>query len=614
MSAGLPQLSPSETYGALGYLAVCWHAGTAEPPSLRAIQAAIAAHAPNLKRKLSRPGVLVFGDAEDPRWSVAIDRSATLMLVGVAFDRESLSESGADPANPDRLAGLDDPTIFQAAWGSFIAMRRRVGPPYFTFLRDPSGTLPALIAQGEGFVIASSSLPGWLRDAAGLKPMIDIATLAQALANPLLPSHRSLLRGVHQLPAGCAIDWDGTAIGEARVLWPLPEMLRDPSPAESDAPQCMRAAVTGCIRALASRHERLTLELSGGLDSAIVLGAMASAAEPPDISCVNFAVAHAGGDERSEARAVADRWQVRLIEVTAKAQELRFEDLFAGEQPVEPVLYGLDPILERASIGVAQAFEAGAIFTGQGGDAVFCNLPTPLVAVDYARAVGWRAHWSRVVYDAAQRAHCSIWRVQRMMLADRLIPRRPPSQQLSGMQLGTGARDARGGAVPRHPWLSGAIGMAPARQMQFEAISNCQHFNSPTWRSGMAALIHPLLAQPIVEACLAVPTYRLAQGSGNRALARALFAGWLPDIVRTRRDKGDASNYYRRAVVENLPYLRDLLLNGTLVAHGLLDGGGIDAALRDESLIWTHESRLIVAYASFEVWARYWGLGGSVAF
>lgn len=610
MSAGSPPLPRPEAYGALGYLAVCWHAGTGEPPRLHTLHAALAAHAPNLKCILSRPGVLVFGNQDDPRWSIAIDRSATLLLVGAVFDRASLSEAGAGSADPDRLAGIDDQAIFREAWGAFVAIRRRVGPPHLTFLRDPSGALPALVAEGEGFILASSALPRWLREASGVKPAIDIATLAQALANPLLPSHRSLLRGVHQLPAGCAIDWDGTAVGAARKLWPLPDILRDPSPEEPGAPQRMRSAVIGCIRALASRHDRLTLELSGGLDSAIVLGAIASAPKPPDISCVNFAVAHAGGDERSEARSVAERWQTRLVEMTAEAQELRFEDLLAGEQPVEPVLFGLDPILERASIGVAQAFEASGIFTGQGGDAIFCNLPTAFVAVDYARAVGWPALWSRVAYDAAQRAHCSIWRVQRMMLADRLSPRRPPREDLPGMQLGTSVRNASPGAL-RHPWLSGDAGMAPARQMQFEAISNCQHFNSPTWRSGAAALVHPLLAQPIVEACLAIPTYRLAQGSGNRALARALFADWLPDIVRTRRDKGDASNYYRRAVVENLPYLRDLLLNGTLVAHDLLDCDGIDAALREESLIWTHESRLIVAYASFEAWARYWGLGGS---
>ncbi|MET0307849.1 MAG: asparagine synthase-related protein, partial [Sphingomonas sp.] len=379
---------------------------------------------------------MVFGDADDPKWSVSVDRGQTLALIGAAFDRESLSEEGAESASPDRLAGLDDRALLQSAWGSFVAIRRRIGPPYVTILRDPSGALPTLVADGAGFAVAAPDLPRWLRDALGIDPAIDMTKLALALANPLLPTHQALLAGVHQLPAGCALDWDGDKMGKARMLWAEPVALRDPVPDDPGAPGRMRRAVAGCVRALASPHRRLTLELSGGLDSAIVLGALASAPDPVEVSCVNFAVGHAGGDERSEARAVADRWKVRLVEVGAEAQDLCFGDLFAGEQPVEPILYGLDPILERASIGVARAFDTTAIFTGQGGDAVFCNLPTPLVAVDYARAAGWRALVSRIAYDAARRAHCSIWQVQRLMLRDRLASTRSAPQQLPGMQLG----------------------------------------------------------------------------------------------------------------------------------------------------------------------------------
>jgi len=615
MSAGSHPLSPSDAYSALGYLGLCWDP-VAESASLRRILAALAVEAPRLKLQLSHPGLMVFGEADAPRWSVDGDREGTLALIGTAFDTASLGEAGAARAQPDCLAGMTDLALLRAAWGGFVAIRRRGGASGWTFLREPGGTAPALIAEGAGLVLLAPSLPRWLREAAGMAPRIDVPMLARALFNPLLPTWRSLLQGVHQLPAGCAIDWDGHGIGAARTLWPGPEVLSDPVPENPTAPAHLRSTVIGCVRALAARHQRVTLELSGGLDSAIVLGALASAPEPIDISCVNFAVAHAGGDERSEARAVADRWGVRMIEVAADARELRFEDLLLGEQPVEPVLFGLDPILERASVGVAQAFDSHAIFTGQGGDAIFCNLPTPLVAVDHARAMGWRAFGSRVAYDAAMRAHCSIWRVHALMLVDRFAPLRPPPQSLPGMQLGARAA-ALAGPLSRHPWLAGDAGMAPARRMQLGAIANCQHFHSPTWRSGAAALVHPLLARPIVEACLAIPTYRLAQGSGNRALARQLFADWLPECVRTRRDKGDATNYYRRAVAENVPFLRELLLDGVLVAHGLLDGAGIDTALSDASLIWSYESRLIVAYASFEAWARYWGLersGDSGAF
>lgn len=590
----------------LGYLAVVWKDGAAEPAVLKQVTRALGGHAPGLRLLLARPGLQLFGHGSDPRWQVSVDRQGRLALIGAAFDRESLTESCAGEVHVETLAGLDEVALTRRIWGNYVALRVAGGRPALTVMRDPGGALPVLVAGNGDHALLAPCLPRWLRDAAGLAPLVDRDALAAALANPLLLTHQGLLHGVHALPAGSALDWDGSAVGSPRMLWPRPALLhRDDD--DPDAPERLRVAVTGCVRALASRHARLSVELSGGLDSAIVLGALASGERRADLSCVNFAVAHAGGDERVEARAVADRWKVRLLEVTAEAKELHFQDVLGGEQPIEPILYGLDTILERASIGVARAFEASAIFTGQGGDAVFCNLPVAPVAVDFARAVGWPALWSRAAYDQAQRSCRSLWHVQRQIVRDRLRGTPRTLYEMPGAQLG---RAARGGnaAASRHPWLEGDADMAPARQMQFEAIANCQHFHGPTWRSAVAALVHPLLARPVVEACLAVPTWRLTHGSGNRALARHLFADWLPDIVRNRRNKGEATIYYRRSIAENLPWLRAFLLDGVLVANGLLDGEGIDAALRDESLIWTQDARMIPVYASFEAWARYWGL------
>jgi asparagine synthase (glutamine-hydrolysing) len=601
-------LSRSEAPATPGYLVVLWPAGHGEPAAVLRIRKALGEHAPQLESRFALPGLCLFADRTSGGHPVSADEDARLILVGAAFDRDTLEEGGASQVDAGSVVRLDDPALLARVWGHFIALRRQPEHAGVTILRDASGGLGAFVTEGEGVLLVSPNLPEWLRRAAGARPMIDAQWLAAALANPLLPTHRSLLKGVRHLPAGCALDCVGTGSADIRTLWPQPHLLREPPAIEAEASTRLRKTVAGCARALASLHPRLTLELSGGLDSAIVLGAIATAPDPVEVSCVNFAVAHAGGDERSQARAVADQWGVRLVEVTTHASDLQFADLFTGEQPVEPMLYGLDPILERASIGVARAFDSTAIFTGQGGDAVFGNLPSPLVAVDYAHAVGWRAHFSKVVYDAARRAHRSIWHVQWLMLRNRLWRHPPPAQPMPGMQLGSAAIAAARSRVLRHPWLRDDAVMAPARRLQFEAIANCQHFNSPTWRSAEKVLIHPLLSQPVVEACLAIPSYRLASGAGDRAFAREVFRDWLPPPVRDRRDKGDATNYYRRAVSENLAWLRAFLLDGTLVAHGFLDGPGIDQALREENLIWSDTSRLVVVYASFEAWARYWGL------
>jgi asparagine synthase (glutamine-hydrolysing) len=82
-----------------------------------------------------------------------------------------------------------------------------------------------------------------------------------------------------------------------------------------------------------------------------------------------------------------------------------------------------------------------------------------------------------------------------------------------------------------------------------------------------------------------MPSYKLSYGTNDRALARDLFADILPTSIARRRGKGEVSSYYRRALVENLPFLRPFLLDGTLAAHGFLDADTLDELMTDETLM-----------------------------
>jgi asparagine synthase (glutamine-hydrolysing) len=538
--------------------------------------------------------MLILGDVADPRGQVRVEGQRT--LIGELF------EQAGGPADMPRMPGL-----ISGAWGSFVTFERHPDGSV-EIVRDPSGGQQLYLAQRDNMLIASDALPRWLRDTLGLDVCCDLGQLAAALADPLRLTYTSPLSGIHIVPAGCKREWRGAGLGPATPAW-RPHLLCgtgigvDTAAARTQ----LRDVVTNSCRTLAARHDRLTIEVSGGLDSAIVLGAIASAPQPPEISCVHFDVGHSGGDEREHARAVAERWGVRLVEVSAAASEFRFADALQAEQPLEPVIFGLDPLVEGASLGVAGAVDATAIFTGQGGDAVFLNSSSPWVAVDRARAGRLATFTSRVPLETALRAGTSVWHVYRLMLSDIVRARPEVPAVLPGGHLTQ--RAMRAHQQTEHPWLEHLASLPPGRRDQLRAIANCQHFNGPTARSAFAPLIHPLLSQPVVETCLAIPTWLLADGTINRRLAREAFGDWLPNGLRRRRGKGDASNYYRRAAAENAMFLSSYLGEGTLVGHDLLDGDAIRAALHPDSLIWSENARLVATYVAFEAWARYWGLG-----
>ena len=535
-------------------------------------------------------------DDQDPD-----DRTA---ILGRSYFRDSLGSEGARAAGAADIRALSPRALVRTLWGSFVAVRQTAEA--VTILRDPGGAVPLYCAEGPGFAVLGSALPRWLLHAADLHPRIDFDALAGAVLTPVSATYRSMLKGVQILAAGQTVTWQGGRLEAPRSWWPGELGPFIATRADGEAAAELLATAQGCCRALAAPHQRVTVELSGGLDSSIVT-ALLAAGNSVELSAVNFAPEHSSGDERLHARSVAEHWRARLVEVIACAADLDFETLF-GSAAVEPLFYGLDPVVERASTGVARAFDASAIFTGQGGDAVFYNLATPAVAADHMRVHGLRSLFSAAMLDTAHRTRSSIWAVQAAMLRDRFLRRRPQVSTMPGILAGLRARAAEG-SVPDHPWMATAAEWSPGRYLQLQAIANCQMFYGPSERRAQTELVHPLLAQPLVELALSLPSYQLAQGRSDRALARRAFGGLLPESVRRRRGKGDASNYYRRAVAQNLGFLRAILLDGVLVSNGLLDGQQVDQALSEDSLIWSDRSRLIAAYASLEAWVRYWGPG-----
>src|SRR6202034_2731130 len=78
-------------------------------------------------------------------------------------------------------------------------------------------------------------------------------------------------------------------------------------------------------------------QLSGGLDSSIVLGCLADAPSAPDISCYTFYVPGAPSDERRWARYATHRRGLRHVEVAGDLGKLLFKDRPALAPSVEPV-------------------------------------------------------------------------------------------------------------------------------------------------------------------------------------------------------------------------------------------------------------------------------------
>ena len=137
-------------------------------------------------------------------------------------------------------------------------------------------------------------------------------------------------------------------------------------------------------------------------------------------------------------------------------------------------------------------------------------------------------------------------------------------------------------------------------------LSHCQLFHRSTRTAAKRRLVHPLLSQPIVEACLGIPTWKLVPDRRERGFARDMFSKLLPQKVRGRRGKGEASGFYNRVINAHLPELRPLLIDGALASAGVISPDLLDSWLTTEHLLWKDDHPTIGALISIEIWARQW--------
>ncbi|HET6971091.1 MAG TPA: asparagine synthase-related protein, partial [Phenylobacterium sp.] len=148
--------------------------------------------------------------------------------------------------------------------------------------------------------------------------------------------------------------------------------------------------------------------------------------------------------------------------------------------------------------------------------------------------------------------------------------------------------------------------VAPAKRLQIRALANAQLYNGESRRRRAGQVLFPLLAQPVVELCLAIPSYMLAGGPWDRPYQRATFAARIPDCIRERRLKGDLTAYWSQLIVASLPVLRPFLLDGCLCSARVLDRRVMERALTPEALVWAPYTREVLWAATTEAWIRYW--------
>jgi len=474
----------------------------------------------------------------------------------------------------------DGRTLVERFWGRWIAfLPSRTGEG--RVLRDPSGALPCYRMESDGLTIVFS----WLQDVLDLirrpPPPPNWDAIAATLVYRRLGARETALEGVTQILAG-ELAGMAAAGPTPRALWSAAEAAR--APIELGLPEAarlLRETTTDCVRAWMSCYDDLVLRLSGGVDSAILLGCLF--VEPPtaNVCCLNYFSPGAESDERVYARLAASKAGCKLVERNRDSAFHLSELPAPGRTPV-PGSYLGRMGSDRMDAEITRAEGAPVLFTGAGGDQLFQEVRSTWPAADYLQLHGPDLGFPRAVLDSARLGRVSFWRALRLAVRDRLA-RHDPLEGI-GQYITLMPRDVVAGVLHQpgrfvHPGLLAASDLPIGKLFHLSALICPFDYYNPYGPETSPELVHPLMSQPLQELCLKLPTYVLTHGGRGRALARQAFADRLPPEIATRRSKGCTTDHVADVLQRSLNLARDLLLEGQLVRRGLLDRQRVEVAL-----------------------------------
>lgn len=541
------------------------------------------------QRPLGRSGWLATGGPRPPR----VTDAGAWMLIGDVYDRR---RNPLSRVISQHNSYAFEQSIMRRFWGRFVGLRLDRNGAVSELLRDPSGALECVAWRWKDLTLVASDLPGWLVAITRTDWRIAFDRVGRALQDPLGSWWETMIDGPTVVPPGALQSFPP-------ALPPVPLWRPDVFARASDeeilsnevASAILGAAVDESVHAFA-RDGRLAAELSGGLDSAIVGSSLHAGGYEAGLWLHAFSD-EPGADERPYADAMAAKLGVALTKIPRSPAPLTETMLWALTPGLRPSFNGMDVPNDQVWAEALEKVGAKVLLTGKGGDAVFIQGAGADIFGDLWRRQGWRAAFSSSLPRLARWNGCSVWSLIKAARSDR------PDRSRLGRTVSFVSEDV----TPKlHPWLEAAADLGPAKRYQIAGVINGITFSSPSIQSQTVELVHPLLAQPVVETCLALSAEQLTLGRRDRGLARKTFRDRLTQDIAERRSKGEMTAYYGRRLAMSLGVIRPWLLDGRLASEGLIARGAVDALLTEDSLIWRGRVGEIMTAVVIEAWVRTW--------
>jgi asparagine synthase (glutamine-hydrolysing) len=499
------------------------------------------------------------------------------------------------------LDGMFAIALWDASRSRLVLARDRLGKKPLVWTRLADGTL-AFASELKAF----QGLPGFRREP-------DLRALDAYLALQYVPGTRTGLEGVQRLAPGSLLVVEGA--GEPRVQRWWEPRVRTEALSDDAWIERLREEVLRAVRVRLAADVPLGALLSGGIDSATVVAAMAQATSAP-VRTFTVGFTDERYDERAYARAVAERYGTQheevVLEPDAASTLPRLAAAFdepLGDEAALPLFL----ICEAARSAVTVAL------VGDGGDESFAGyeryaameladrVPRPVAAAGArllrALPAGRRERRSQAFRAARFLETAAAPRAERygaLMQVFTLSQR---------AELWTDDAKAEIGALTSSGFLLGrpqAPGTAGLQLLDFETYLPGDLLP----KSDIASMAHslelrsPLLDHRLVDLGLSLPESLRRHGREGKVALRRAFADDLPPLVATRGKSGfgvPLASWFRG---ELRSLARELLLDERVRSRGWFRADAVERLLDEHARELADHGQRLWALVMLELWQR----------
>ena len=529
------------------------------------------------------------------------------------------------------LAGLmlDGPAFLQKTVGMFAFGFWDRRERSLLLARDRVGVKPLYYAEPKQGALAFASEVKSLLAIDGVSREIEPAALDAYLALRYVPAPLTMISGVKKFPpAHYAILRDGKLTFTR--YW---DISFDSNEAgrydEDEAREELVALLKDSVRLRLRSDVPYGAFLSGGIDSALIVGLMAQTASQP---LRTYSIGFDGiADERPRARAIATAMGARHSDIALTPKDLsRLPEVvwYLDEPFPDPIVLAMSLLAERAN------GEVKVILTGEGADEIFGGYV-------HHPHLHMLSQWAPYLPQAALGA--AAWTASKMPvgLIDRLFdypqpPRRKGRERLAELLRAASDEPARylayvslftdterDGLLPPglRRKLDGSRSIAAATQMRFGErcerlpIDRIWTLEYKTWlpdnilfKQDKTLMSHgiegrvPYCDHRLVEFAARLPLHARISGGKNKRILRDVAAKILPKLPPAEGKKAfvvPLDGAYGAVIRE---MAGDVLSSARFRALGLFDGRAVDSLLKEFPNPSFLVGRQIMALVMFALW------------